>query len=103
MSGFCVANAPGSVTDVRYTVAGPGSVSVTWTPPTNNGGAPITSYNVVAFDPLATMSFAIRSVVSPPALFTGLPVGQSMFFSVRAVNSAGQSAPIGGGLITLTQ
>jgi Fibronectin type III domain len=79
------ATAPGVPTDVTA-VPGDGSATITWTPPADDGGSPITGYRINS-DPGATW-------VSPPGdatswTFPGLTNGVSYTFKIRAVNDAG--------------
>jgi hypothetical protein len=86
---------PGAPTRVAGT-SGKNAVTVTWTAPASNGGAPILGYEVVAAPPAATCSTsgATRCTV------TGLSGGTPYTFQVRARNSAGwgplstSSAPV---------
>jgi fibronectin type 3 domain-containing protein len=73
--------------------AGSGSVSLTWTPPANNGGAAVTGYNIYrgtstggeSATPVAT------NVAATSFTDTGLVNGTTYFYTVAAVNSAGVS------------
>ncbi|MGP1721584.1 Ig-like domain-containing protein [Shewanella frigidimarina] len=67
-------------------VAGIGEASVSFTAPTNNGGAVITGYTVTSSPGGFTASGA-----SSPLIVTGLTNGTVYTFSVTATNSAGSS------------
>jgi hypothetical protein len=91
------ATVPGAPTSPSAT-PGDTSATVTWTDPTNNGGSPITGYDVYASatsppsttgTPSATVNGATATSVSVPALTDGTPY----FFVVTAVNNVGQSSP----------
>jgi fibronectin type 3 domain-containing protein len=73
--------------------AGSGSVSLTWTPPANNGGAAISGYNIYrgtsAGGEAAT---AVATVTGTSFTDTGLTNGTTYFYTVKAVNSAGTSS-----------
>ena len=66
-----------------------GKATVYFTAPTNNGGAPITSYTVTSNPPGSTMT---TTDGSPVTLF-GLTNGIYYTFSVVATNSRGSSSP----------
>ncbi len=78
-----VPQAPTNVT----AVAGDGRATVTFTPPTDDGGNPITGYEVTA---------APGNVVvygsSSPIVVTGLSNGTSYTFTVKAITEAGKSS-----------
>ena len=68
--------------------AGPGQSTVTWDPPTSNGGATITSYTVTSYPGGITATSSTTS-----ATVTGLRGGTSYRFTVVATNFAGNSSP----------
>ena len=74
---------PGAPTDVTATVV-PGGVSVSFTPPTDTGGAPIDSYTVTSNPDGKTASGS-----GSPILVTGLTNGSTYAFSVHATTRAG--------------
>jgi len=87
--GSGVPNAPAVVTGV----AGNAAVTVTWTGSTDDGGAAVTGYTVIAAPGGASCSTTATSCV-----VTGLTNGQAYTFTVRANNIAGngpQSAASG--------
>jgi hypothetical protein len=92
-----VPDAPTGVT----AVPGDGSAKVTITPPANDGGAPITSYEVTATDTAEVTPSAVRAAaaqtctIHPPATsctVTGLINGHSYTFTATATNSVGTSS-----------
>jgi CSLREA domain-containing protein len=74
---------PGAPT-IGTATAGNGQASVSFTPPTFNGGAPITIYTVTGSPGGATVVGT-----SSPLTVTGLTNGASYTFTVTATNSAG--------------
>ncbi len=79
------ATSPDAPTAVTAT-AGPGRASVSFTAPTNNGGAPITSYTVTSAPGDIT-----ATCTESPCLITGLTNGTAYTFTVHATNTAGDS------------
>ncbi|MCL2047375.1 MAG: fibronectin type III domain-containing protein [Defluviitaleaceae bacterium] len=78
------ANLPTAPQNFRAT-PGNGQVSLSWSAPSNNGGATITSYQVSSNNG----SSWVTASSSTGHTFTGLTNGTSYTFRVRAVNSAG--------------
>jgi hypothetical protein len=81
-----LATPPGAPTAVSA-VAGNGQATVSFTAPTNTGGADITSYTVTSSPGAFTGTGA-----SSPIIVTGLTNGTAYTFTVTATNSAGTSA-----------
>ncbi|XP_063058369.1 M-protein, striated muscle isoform X1 [Engraulis encrasicolus] len=90
-----VAGAPGAPMDVKASDASGAFVMVTWKPPNITTEAAITGYFVdrreVGHTTWIQCNDAPVAVCKLPV--EGLPVGHSYHFRVRAVNSAGISAP----------
>ena len=90
------ATLPGAPTNVQA-IAGDGQLTVSWTAPSNNGGAPITSYTVAskanAFTCPATAdgTWARRTTSNTSITITGLANNNAYRICVRATNSAGDS------------
>jgi hypothetical protein len=78
--------APGAPTGLAAT-AGDGQVTLSWTPPSSNGGAAITSYNVY----LAGGTTALKASSGTQAVVTAAN-GTAVSYQVSAVNSAGEGA-----------
>jgi pimeloyl-ACP methyl ester carboxylesterase len=90
------ATTPGAVGNVDAT-AGDGQFTVTWTAPSNNGGAPITGYTV-AYQAGATACptnndapWNPRITSETTATITGLDNGTAYRICVKATNTAGDS------------
>ncbi|MDF2540103.1 MAG: Repeat family, partial [Herbinix sp.] len=88
---------PGAPSGVAVTDVA-GGMSVSFTPPSDNGGSSITSYEVTSIPGSIT---AIGS--GSPILIKGLTIGTSYTFTVKAINKAGagpSSSPSGALLMT---
>jgi sugar lactone lactonase YvrE len=89
------ASAPGAPTALTGQAAA-GSVSLSWTAPASNGGAPLTGYNVYQG---TSPGGEAATPVNPSPLsgtsdtISGLTNGQTYYFTVKAVNAVGSSAP----------
>jgi titin len=84
-----VASPPGS----PITVAGDGTVTLSWSAPADDGGSPVTGYQVLT----ATSPGGPYGVVGSPTgtsmVVNGLRDGTTYYFEVVAVNGVGLSAP----------
>ena len=91
---------PGPCSSIVATPTSPSSASVSFVPPTSDGGSAITGYIVTATStpsaPAKRKSSAIITVTgtSSPIVVTGLTFGVNYIFSVVATNAAGGSPPI---------
>ena len=81
-----IATAPGAPTGITAMLV-PGGIPVTFTPPVNTGGAPITSYTVTC-NPGAITAVGSAS----PITVTGLVSGTPYTCNVKATNSVGTGA-----------
>lgn len=63
--------------------SGTGSITIYFSPPANNGGAPITDYEYA----INTNAFVSAHTTSSPIVISNLTVGQSYTIKIRAVNS----------------
>jgi alpha-tubulin suppressor-like RCC1 family protein len=86
------ATVPGAPTGL-VAVVGNGQVSLTWSPPTSDGGSPITDYLVFRSSNGGVSYSEVADGVSllPSAVVTGLRGGTTYRFRIRAVNAVGNS------------
>ena len=86
---YTIPNAP----TIGTAIAGPGSrqATVTWTAtaPTNNGGSPIIGYKILAHT--ESLNSFISGATINEGIINNLTVGNAYFFTVVAVNAAGDS------------
>jgi uncharacterized protein (TIGR02145 family) len=91
---------PGPCSSIVATPTSPSSASVSFVPPTSDGGSAITGYIVTATSspsaPAKRKSSSVITVTgtSSPIVVTGLTFGVNYIFSVVATNAAGGSPPI---------
>ena len=80
---------PGAPTNVKGSAAN-GTATVSWTPPADTGGSPVTGYSVTA-DPGGTTATAAGTdtSISVPGLTNGIPYT----FTVTATNAVGTGPP----------
>jgi parallel beta-helix repeat protein len=71
-------------------VAGNGNVTLTWQPPADNGGMPITGYRIYYGTSSGnyTVNITVGNITS--YTITGLTNGQKYYFSVSAINAVGE-------------
>jgi len=90
--GAYAAIVPAAPTGISGTPA-VGSVALSWTAPTNTGGASLTDYIVqYSTDQSSWTTFADGTSTATTATVTGLTGGTNYYFRVAAVNSAGTGA-----------
>jgi hypothetical protein len=96
-------NVPGAPTGLTASggSALDGRATLSWVAPTDDGGAPVTSYQIERRIGAGAWSPATpSSVATTTATVSGLTVGTTFEFRVRAVNSAGASASSTGATAT---
>ena len=96
---------PGTVPDpptISITTPGVSSATVAWVPPVFDGGAPVTSYTVVAGDVTTPANGGEMCTWTSGPLtctVTGLTIGDTYVLGVSATNDAGTSATVLSGFI----
>ena len=73
-------------------VAGNGNVTLTWQPPADNGGSPITGYRI--YYGTSAGNYTVNITVGNVTAYTitNLTNGQKYYFSVSAINGGGEGA-----------
>ena len=85
---------PGTPTNAAA-VGGPGSATVTFSPPANDGGTPITGYVVTTTDVTRDAYVGKTDGTASPIVVTNLTGGDAYLFTVMASNIVGLSVPTG--------
>jgi hypothetical protein len=83
---------PATISDPPTDIAGvlgDKNITVSWNPPVNNGGFPITSYTVTS----SPGNFKVTTDGSTTAVVSGLTIGTAYTFTVTATNVIGKSNP----------
>ncbi len=85
---------PGAPTAVAATASTTtsGTAQVTWTPPTDNGGSPITAYTATAVPGAAGLTNVACTAASSPCTLTGMIDGVAYTVTVTATSSVGTGA-----------
>ena len=83
--------APAPPTNVTATT-GATSAQVSWTPPTNDGGSPVTSYTVYAGPSGQSCTYNVGDTPANTCLITGLNTFENETFTVVATTAAANSA-----------
>ncbi len=91
-----VPNTPGAPTGLTATASGLNRIDLSWTAPSNNGGALISGYKIeVSSDSGATWYNLVANTYSVATTYadTRLAAGTTRHYRVSAINSAGTSNP----------
>lgn len=85
---FAAPSGPTSL--VSATGAGAGTISLTWAPPTSNGGSPVTHYRI--YRGTTSGSLSVLAQFGPVLAYddTGLPNNATRYYRISAVNIAGE-------------
>lgn len=82
---------PGPPTDVRASVGGTDSLTLSWSPPADPGDGPVTGYVVSRWGTAVTQALAADA---RSHTFTGLSAGATYQLSVHAVNATGRGPAV---------
>jgi Fibronectin type III domain len=84
---------PDSPTSLSAMAISPTTASLSWSPPQNNGGTPITGYKIEYKTP--TVSYTTLATLGNVTKYnsTGLTTGNTYIFRVSTINSVGTSNP----------
>ncbi|MCY4233903.1 MAG: fibronectin type III domain-containing protein [Bacteroidetes bacterium] len=88
------ATPPGAPTSLIATASGRTIINLSWTPPSENGGATITGFQIeVSTDGTSGWSDLVSNTGSTATIYahTALDPSSTRFYRVRAINSAGTS------------
>lgn len=85
------ATTPGAPTDLTATADGQTEIDLSWTAPSDNGGAAITGYKIEASTDNSSWSILVADTSSTTTSYshTGLTAGSTRYYRVSAINSAG--------------
>ncbi len=90
------ASVPDTPTGLTATASGSTQIHLSWTAPSNDGGATITGYQIeLSTDAGANWSDLVANTESSATTYThtGLPEGTTRHYRVYAINSIGESDP----------
>ncbi len=88
--------APDAPTGLMGAVQGQSQIDLTWTASLRNGGAPITGYRIERSSQTSFAALVVAGSTTPSVtefMDTGLDPGSTYHYRIKAVNSAGNSAP----------
>ncbi|MEM3065674.1 MAG: fibronectin type III domain-containing protein [Candidatus Nitrosotenuis sp.] len=85
------AGVPGAPLSFAATSAGPTQINLSWSPPSNNGGAAITGYKIEVKKGAGSYETLVSNTQSTATSFshTGLTTGTTYYYRLYAINSAG--------------
>lgn len=91
---FGLPDAPGSL---GVLASATGTLSVTWAPPSDDGGSPVVSYRVYRADGAGDLHVLHATVAAPATRLddAGLPNGATRHYQVSAVNAVGEGPRAG--------
>ncbi len=88
------ATAPGAPTGLTATASGQTTINLSWTAPSNTGGAAITGYRVeVSSNGTDNWTDLVANSAATTYAHTGLSAGVTRHYRVRAINSVGAGNP----------
>ena len=85
---------PGAPTNLMATDLGPTTIDLTWTPPTSDGGSPITGYRIEASANVSTGWVPIANTGETNSYtHSGRLPGTTLYYRVAAINDVGTGNP----------
>ncbi|RJQ24382.1 fibronectin type III domain-containing protein [Candidatus Parcubacteria bacterium] len=86
-------NTPSAPTNLSATAVSPTQISLSWTTPSNNGGAVITGYKIEVKSGSGSYTTLVSNTQSTTTTYShaGLATGTAYTYKVSAINSAGAS------------
>ena len=69
-----------------------GGIQLSWTVPSVNGGSAVTSYNVYVIDGSGNATLVTNVSTTTAAVSSGITLGTTYTYGIKAVNGAGESA-----------
>ena len=89
------ANTPGAPSGLTATASGQNRIDLSWTAPSNDGGAVITGYRIQVSTDGSSWSDLVADTGSTATSHsdTGLTAGDTRYYQVSAINSAGTGRP----------
>ena len=89
-SNHLISDKPGAPEDLKVKGVTENSVTLTWSPPKDDGGAPITKYYIERREASKRSWNNVTSTTDLELKVTGLTEGQSYHFQVAAENEVGK-------------
>jgi hypothetical protein len=89
---MAVVSAPAAPTSLAASIQN-NSIQVSWAAPINNGGSAVTGYRVYSIvNSIETLLDTVQSTQTSYSITTGIELGTTYGYAVRAINAIGESA-----------